>query len=611
LVTLWAGCQLPPDHIVSSPDLAIGTSVVLLADDLAEPPDPAPDLAGSDLSLPALPGNQLVVANGPIASILFNVTDDETGLPVPARVIFRPPPGAGFCDDIASGTWNANTSNSPIGAVVADGVLGSPESVLLVTGIGRVPVPPGHYELFITRGPEYEAVDLQLDIKDGDVRRVDAQLDRSVDTLGWLAADLHVHTRNSFDSKIPLDRRVISMVSNGIELNVTTDHNVASDLSPAIAALDYGDDVVGSIIGDEFNFISGHGGAYPVTYDPNLPEGGIPTWQDPCVPGVGVNCTSASDVFAMMHAQYPGTTAVTINHPYWANGDLGYFTNIAWGAGTANPLPAALPTAGLFDAIEVLNGYQMRSAVVGYLISDWMFLLSQGYRVTALGSSDTHKINWVRAGWPRSWLRLPTDRPGEVTGAQLGEAIRHQRAVASTGPFAELTVDGVGIGDTVTPDGETVTVKMRVDAPDWMPLDKVRLYQDGRLLRDWVPPAGRRPVFHAKIEVPVSADSWFVLQAEGSQPIPADVVGEYSHSSGYEVLPFVITNPVFVDADGDGNWHPPAWKRVPPPFDEVREHPPRGSDGFAVPEGCLPGETEPPLDAQGMAERFLASILSP
>jgi hypothetical protein len=615
---LWlvalAACQPPPDHVagVTLSDLAVMPDLAP-APDLAPPP-PQPDLAGYDLTPPSLAGNRLRIDPGPLATIIFNVTDRDTGLPMPSRVIFRPPPAMGFSDNIRSGTWEVNSRNSATGAVVADGVVGSPEGLLLATGFGRVPVPPGSYELFITRGPEYEAADLHLDIKDGEVRRVDAELDRSVDTRGWMAADLHVHTKSSFDSTFPLDRRVISMTSNGVELIVSTDHNVSIDLAPVIAGLGYGEDLVGSVVGDEFNFVSGHGGAYPVTFNADLPEGGIPTWQSNCVPGVGVNCTSASGVFALMHAQYPGTTVVTITHPYWANGDLGYFTNIGWGAGTDHPPPAPLLTAGQFEGLEILNGYQSTADAIGYLITDWMFLLSQGYRVTALGSSDTHKINWVRAGWPRSWLRLPTDKPGEVTGALLADAIRNQRAIASNGPFAELTVDGGNIGDTITPRGATVTVAMHVDAPDWMAVTRVRLYQDARLLHEWVVQPGHRPVFDLTTQETVSGDSWFALQADGDQPLPPDVVGEYAHVGGWEMMPFVITNPVFIDANGDGQWTPQPWSGAPPPFDQFHafvrpyldERTTRG-----IPEGCSPGEIEPPLDAQGMAERYLAPLVNP
>ena len=80
----------------------------------------------------------------------------------------------------------------------------------------------------------------------------------------------------SFDARIPMERRVISMVTNGIELIVTTEHNNAVDFAPIIASLGYGPDLLGSIVGDEFNFKNGHGGAYPVTFDPNSPGGGVP-----------------------------------------------------------------------------------------------------------------------------------------------------------------------------------------------------------------------------------------------------------------------------------------------------------------------------------------------
>src|SRR5207244_567550 len=156
--------------------------------------------------------------------------------------IFRPPPGAGFCD---TGTaWDVNSPGSAIGAVVAPGVLGAPEGVLLVTGLGSVPVPPGSYDLFITRGPEYEAVQAHVSVSAGEVEEIDAELDRTVDTGGWLAADLHVHSRNSFDSKIPLERRVISMVTNGIEVIVSTEHNNVTDFAPIIAQLGYGNDLL-------------------------------------------------------------------------------------------------------------------------------------------------------------------------------------------------------------------------------------------------------------------------------------------------------------------------------------------------------------------------------
>jgi hypothetical protein len=563
-----------------------------------------PDLS----SLPSLDGNMLPLDGGTsgFAHLVFTISDGDTGLPVPARVIFRPPPGAGFADSIMTGKPDPMSPGSFTGAVVGPGVLGSPEGVMLVSGQGVVPVPPGTYSLFITRGPEYEATQTSVTVGDGDVVPVATALDHVVDTRGWLSADMHVHVGRSFDSKLPAERRVISMVSNGVEIIVPTDHNVSTDLGPVALSLGYGDDLVGTVIGNEFNFWEGHGGAYPVPYDPTKPGGGAPPYQGlvnlQCVPPiVGINCLTASDAFPMMHAQIPGTTVVTINHPFWSGADLGYFTNIQWGAGTSNPLPSSLSTVGMFDALEVLNGYQTNDVVENNLVADWFFLLGNGYRVTALGSSDTHKINWVRSGWPRTWLRLPNDKPGETTGAGFATAIRKGRAIASTGPFVTLTVDGGQIGDQIIPvhTGQLV-IGVTADAPSWIALDEVKVFVNGKLHKTFPVTGTGHPRFSASYIDPVDGDAWVVAFASSKQILPPDVVGEYSHENGYEMTPWAITNPVFVDGNADGKWQPspstgsfPSRTRVPPePFHRV------------VPPNCDASErigSEPPLDAPAQA----------
>jgi hypothetical protein len=196
--------------------------------------------------------------------------------------------------------------------------------------------------------------------------------------------------------------------------------------------------------------------------------------------------------------------------------------------------------------------------------------------------------------------------------------VRGQHAIASTGPFAELMVDGKASGDTVVPNGGQVKVEMRVDAPSWIRLKSVRLYRNGILAHEYVVLPGHRPVFHQILREPVDGDSWFVLEADGSEPLPLDVVGEVSALNGYQMLPFVITNPVFVDAEGDGRWQPPTWAGPPPPFD----HPvnPIKKDNEAhqslrsgpVPEGCGPADLDAePLDAEGAAIRALAKWAKP
>lgn len=585
--------------------LAVGLIACALGACELPPGDPAAaDLASAlwfdaglaDANLLLLDGNLLPLDGGvAFAHLVFTVTARDTGLPIPSRVIFRPVPGAGFADSITEGTPDPLGPGGATGAVVGPGVLGSTEGVLLVAGQGVVPVPPGEYTLLITRGPEYEAIEVPVTVAAGEVRHVAATLDRTVDTGGWLAADLHVHVGRSLDSTLPNERRVISMTTNGVEVIVSTDHDVHTDLGPAAAALGYGPDVVGTVVGNEFTFAEGHGGAYPVVFRPELPGGGAPPWEDPCTSPFAINCMPAERAFPRMRAQIPGTTVVTVHHPFWPDSDLGYFTNIGWGAGTANPPPAPLPTAGLFDAFEVLNGYQTNDPAQNALVADWFFLLNQGYRVTALGSSDTHRLNWVRAGFPRTWLRLPNDRPGDTTGALLAEAIRRGRAIASTGPFVTLTVDGAAIGDTVVPKTPgVVSISVTVDAPAWIEVDTVRVYVSGVLRRSFaVPQAGQRPLFRATFDEPVKGRAWIVAFASGARPLPPDVVGEYARAAGGQMRPWAITNPVFV---GDGKSEPPRApaSRPVPVWPWPRKRPP------GAPKHCDPSERsgvmQAPLD---------------
>jgi hypothetical protein len=192
----------------------------------------------------------------------------------------------------------------------------------------------------------------------------------------------------------------------------------------------------------------------------------------------------------------------------------------------------------------------------------------------------------VRAGWPRTWLRLPSDTPGDITGPILSDALLHQRAIASTGPFLKMTVDGAQIGDQLVPKtAGQVTVAVTVDAPDWIQVDSLRIYVNGVLKDSVTVGSGHRPLFQGTFVEPIASDSWIVAFASGSNPLPTDVVGEYYQVNGYPLMrPWAITNPVFIDADNDGMWTPPPTtggfprKYVPEPFDRP------------APAGCDPSE---------------------
>lgn len=520
--------------------------------DLAPPGDLAAsvaDLVPPDLGPDGLVGNVLKLDGGdaPLGLLHLRVLDGDDDQPTPSMVVFRTPPGSGFTESLWSGAGTTPPS-AATGAVVGLGVLGTHDGVMLVSGEGDVPVPAGTYTIFVTRGPEYEGVTRLLTIGAGETQTIEVTLDRSVDTGGWLAADLHVHTQRSFDSKILLQRRVVSMVAAGLELLVPTDHNVHSDLSGEIAALGYAARV-GQVIGNEFNFDPGHGGAYPVAYDPLHQYGGAPAWTAMCgQPGQGINCYAAPEAFAMMHAQVPGQTFVTVNHPWWDGADLGFFTNVHWGAGTSQTI-ADLPGVDGLDGIEILNPYKLDAFIVGYLIEDWFALLDSGRRVLALGNSDSHGLTQNRAGYARNWIRMPTDAPSDVTDATLAAALQAGGVVASTGPFIRLSVDGADIGGTAIDSDGSVEVSVEVDAPLWIPLDRVAIYLNGVVYQELATTTSRpRLAATFAMPVPMGEDSYVVAIASSDAVLPEDVVGTPNMQS------WAIANPVWIDGNAQRGW---------------------------------------------------------
>jgi hypothetical protein len=130
----------------------------------------------------------------------------------------------------------------------------------------------------------------------------------------------------------------------------------------------------------------------------------------------------------------------------------------------------------------------------------------------------------------------------------------HHRAIVSTGPFARLTVDGAQVGDLLTNTSGTALVDALVDAPDWIDVARVRIYVNGQVAQERPVTPGLSPLWHARFPLVLPpGDAWVALEAVGAIPLPTAVIGEHG---GGGVLPYALTNPVFVDGDGDGKWTP-------------------------------------------------------
>ena len=200
-----------------------------------------------------------------------------------------------------------------------------------------------------------------------------------------------------------------------------------------------------------------------------------------------------------------------------------------------------------FDTLEVINGLELDPQIVEANLHEWFHLLDLGKRYTAVGNSDSHRLVWQWAGYPRTYVRVPDDRPGVVTPEQVASGLLHGRAVVSNGPFIVALAEGrAGPGDFAMTRNGQVTLEVSVRAPEWMDVRRVEVWVDGkRMVSEPARTTSEVIRFEGQTRLKIDRDAWIVVVGTWRQ-------GDAERDAWHNVKPFAFTNPIFVDADGDG-----------------------------------------------------------
>ncbi len=635
----------------------------------------------------------------PAGEVRVRVTDHMEN-PVPARLVI--------------------TSNAPIvqprpelgGTPFVDGVV----QVVHIDGdSGRdgiertVRLPVGAtYRITATRGFEYEIDTREITIQPGGgATSISLSMAKSVDTTGWISADFHQHTVNSFDSAVTGEQRVLSNMAAGLTMVVPTDHDVITNLEPVINKNGW-ENQIAVMPGVEVSTLEmGHFLGFPVRYRGEVPNGnGAPDWY-------GMDYApllqSIRDIASPMSG---GRTVLAVAHP--RDGLLGYLDQIGFDQFSlkvepgmmASTSPAVEHPSCNFDAMEVLsskNLSQIRTPTVGAvreyawrlqcleelaltgseltaykkavddvlirrlltrtpeeqeawlnttrnpnrckkadlrfdscspcnlynvageealcedtvspcdthpgMMEDWFRFLNGSlpkeqneyasdeiHAPTALGNSDTHNTTLSEVGYPRNYIKVDSSTAAYLEPDEVVSGALQRQVSVSAGPFVELWANDHPIGHMVQVEtaGEPVTIRIKVQAPSWMQIDRVELYRNGALIRELT---GDRLRFDQAVRLdynypddPGGVDSWYVAVATGTSPNVLPAMGGVisSTSSGqlntgklveqilqafpaatmfytpapplpssHQAYPYAVTNPVWVDADGDGQFTPP------------------------------------------------------
>lgn len=434
---------------------------------------------------------------------------DEQQQPIPGRLVVR---------------GIAPTKDPEL--IPAVGQAGSKNMLYSLSGSGQLQLPPGRYDVLGTHGPEYSLPRQQLELNADLGVTFHAEFARVVDTRGYLAADFHVHASPSKDSNVPLADRVLTLAAEGVELAVATDHNHVTDYSPHIEE-QHLRGKLDSMTGVEITTPDwGHFNAFP--YPPHVP---LPPHEH----------VTPAEIFSVVRARAP-LAVLQVNHPrmpgvgYFNRGELDTKTGVAKEPGFSFG----------FDTLEVSNGWELEDpSVFERNLQEWFELLNLGRRYTAVGNSDSHRVVYQWAGWPRTYVRVPDQDPSQVVPADVARALTSGHAVVSCGIFVLPLANGsAGPGDTVQ--GSHVSLSISVRAPDWVDVSRLEIYANGIKIDERTRSAPlQKAQWKVALDLDLTVDTWLVVVARGDKFMHDPLPGKW-------IKPFGFSNPIFVDADGDG-----------------------------------------------------------
>ncbi len=479
------------------------------------------------------------------ATFTFRITDD-TGAAIPCRLTFLPAQGDNR-HNIRPNLFT-NPDADPDRLAVRRNV------AYTITGEGSITVPPGDYEVLATRGLEWSIARAFITLRPNHESTWEAALRREIDTTGWVAGDFHLHTltySGHGDSNMP--ERIISIVGEGLEFAVATDHNHNTDYRPTMHQVGATQHLT-SIVGNEVSTPVGHFNAFPLDPDRRIIEHRLP---------------SAVPLFKLIREEpneFGITPVIQLNHPRWAN--IHYFGQA--GLDPITGVPTTDRYSDDFDTIEIFNenenwGYfdpeetdlPVNSGTFSVL-RDWFNLLNRGHRYAAVGNSDSHDVESEIAGVPRNYTQSSTDDPAAIDPREVAAALRENRVFTTSGPFVLFSVDNQPMGADATarptPEGTArVRVAFEVQAASWIDVDRVKIIVNGDVIEEIQVPQDRTRVrINTARSIDLHGDSWVSLLVEGD-----DSLAPFVHDQGRPILPIAVLNPVWVDADADGHWQSP------------------------------------------------------
>lgn len=463
---------------------------------------------------------------------------DASGGPCPCKVQFLPKPGTAMPD------FGPDTAEFAV-RNICYAPLGRFEQA----------IPPGEYDVIVSHGPEFDAIFTELTVPPGETVPLRGELVRSVDTPGWVSSDFHSHSSPSGDNTGSQLGRVLNLVCEHIEFAPCTEHNRISTYVPHIERLGIGA-FIGTVSGMELTgqpLPLNHQNAFPLEMKPNTQDGGAPQTDG--------DVEKQIERLALWDNR--GEKLVQQNHPdigwlfYDKDGDGQHDSGYERAFGFMDVIEIhPMENALNLQPIETLAGRSGNNRIF-----NWMQLLNQGFRIPGVVNTDAH-YNFHGSGWLRNWIQCGTDDPAAIQPLEIVRASEQGRLIMSNGPYLEVTLsaevsrEGVTAGQDLRAAGGKATLRARVQCPNWLDVDRVFVLVNGKIhprhhyTREEHPDAFRSGVVKFEREMPLEleGDAHIVVVAGGEKQTLGPVMGPDMGKH----RPAAMSNPIFVDVDGEG-----------------------------------------------------------
>ena len=469
------------------------------------------------------------------------------------------------------------------------------------TGEIKERIPPGKYRVIITRGPEYDAYETEMEAKSGQTTEIRATLKRSVDTSGWISAEFANRSTQTLRWSISTTRgRVLNLLAEGIEFAPATETHHIFSYKPILAELSAErwlrtEDGINLAQPVRKSFTAQN--AFPLKYVPGDQDGGMP--QRPAhvlqvywlsnvphkIDERGEIITTGGDR-KLIQVTPPGIwrndgrlegmswlldERKTRLERYMRDARL---RELAWyHAMEIQPLDVFLDLP-VYDSADPQGERDLQAwhdqltereaehwPEVEDRNRDWLRMLNLGYRITGV-VNNAARTNLHGTGHWRNYLQVGKDDPAALETGEILDAIQSGAATMTNGPFLEVTAtagdENAGPGDDLLAEGKTADLSVKVQCPDWIDIDQVQVLFNGHRVESltfkradgaagFVKESG--PVrYEAKLPLKLDADTRVIVLAAGQ----GKNLRPLSSEEDKTFTAIAMSNPIYIDTDGNG-----------------------------------------------------------